>query len=68
MTFSPWPGALAQREGSSLGSALSTRARRGFRRAEPDDDDQDDAPAFRVARDSAPIASEDVRKALSDWP
>ena len=60
--------ALAQTDGSSLGSALSTLARRGFRRAEIDDDDEDDVPTFRVAPESAPITSEDVRKALSDWP
>ena len=61
--------ALAQRENSSLGSALSTLARRGFRRAEVDDDaEQDDVPTFRVPPDSPPITSEDVRKALSDWP
>ncbi len=59
---------LALRDGSSLGSALSTLARRGFRRAEIDDDDEDDVPTFRVAPESAPITSEDVRKALSDWP
>jgi len=60
--------ALAQREGSSLGSALSTLARRGFRRAEIGDAEQDDVPTFRVPPDSPPITSEDVRKALSDWP
>ncbi|MDE0230480.1 MAG: hypothetical protein OXJ62_16640 [Spirochaetaceae bacterium] len=59
---------LALRDGSSLGSVLSTLARRGFRRAEIDDDDEDDVPTFRVAPESAPITSEDVRKALSDWP
>ena len=61
--------ALAQRDGSSLGSALSTLARRGFRRARIDDwDDKDDVPTFRVAPESAPVTSEDVRKALIDWP
>ncbi|MDE0448760.1 MAG: hypothetical protein OXH96_19015 [Spirochaetaceae bacterium] len=60
--------ALAQRDGGSLGSALSTLARRGFRNAAIDDDDEDDLPTFRVTPDSAPITSEDVRKALSDWP
>ena len=58
--------ALAQRDGSSLGSALSTLARRGFRRAPIDD--MDDVPTFRVAPEASPITSEDVRKALSDWP
>ena len=60
--------ALAQREGGSLGSALSTLARRGFRRSEVDDAGQDHVPTFRVPPDSPPITSEDVRKALSDWP
>ena len=58
--------ALAQRDGSSLGRALSTLARRGFKQAQIDD--TNDVPTFRVAPDSAPITSEDVRKALSDWP
>ena len=58
--------ALAQRDGSSLGSALSTLARRGFRRAPIDD--KDNVPTFRVAPEASPITSEDVRKALSDWP
>jgi hypothetical protein len=57
---------LAQRRSSSLGSALSVLARRGFRRAETDD--TGDVPTFRVARDADPITSEDVRKALADWP
>ena len=58
--------AVAQRRGSSLGSALSVLARRGFRRAETDD--TCDVPTFRVARDADPITSEDVRKAIADWP
>ena len=58
--------ALAQRDGGSLGRALSTLARRGFQRAEIDDTNE--VPTFRVAPDSAPITSDDVRKALSDWP
>ena len=58
--------ALAQRRGSSLGSALSVLARRGFRRAETDD--TGDVPTFRVAPDAGPITSEDVRRALTDWP
>ena len=58
--------ALGQRDGISLGSALSTLARRGFRRAEIND--ADDVPTFHVRPDSAPITSEDVGKALSDWP
>ena len=58
--------ALAERRGSSVGSALSTLARRGFRRTETDDTDV--VPTFRVAADAAPITSEDVRAALTDWP
>ena len=58
--------ALAQRDGSSLGSALSALARRGFRRAEIIDADA--VPTFHVRPETAPITSEDVRKALSDWP
>ena len=58
--------ALAQRDGSSLGRALSTLARRGFKQALFDD--TNDVPTFRVAPDAAPITSEDVRKALDDWP
>ena len=46
--------ALAQRDGSSLGSALPTLARRGFRRAEFDDNDEDDVPPFRIAPESGP--------------
>ena len=58
--------ALAQRRGSSLGSALSVLARRGFRRAETEDNG--DVPTFPVAPDAGPITSEDVRRALTDWP
>ena len=58
--------ALAQRRGSSVGSALSVLARRGFRRTETDD--AGDIPTFRVASDAGPITSEDVRSALTDWP
>ena len=57
---------LAQNSGTSLGSALSVLARRGFRRVETDDTDE--VPVFRIAPDTPPITSEDVRKALSDWP
>lgn len=57
---------LAEVRGSSVGSALSVLARRGFRRTEAGD--TGDVPTFRVARDAAPITSEDVRAALTDWP
>lgn len=57
---------LAARNGTSLGKAISALARRGFRRPRIDEDDG--IPVFRVAPDAAPITSEDVRKALGDWP
>ena len=59
--------ALADRNGTSLGSALSELARRGFRPS-PAPDDQADAGLFLVAGDADPITSEDVYRALSDWP
>lgn len=58
--------ALAARNGTSLGTALSELARRGFRR--PQADEEKGLPVFRVAADAEPITSEDVQKALSDWP
>jgi hypothetical protein len=58
--------ALAARSRTSLGSALSELARRGFRR--PLVDDKDGLPVFRVASDAAPITNQDIEKALSDWP
>ena len=58
--------ALAARHGTSLGSALSELARRGFRR--PQVDHENGLPVFNVAADAEPITSDDVQKALSDWP
>ena len=58
--------ALAARQRTSLGSALSELARRGFRR--PVVDEKNGLPVFRVAADAEPITNEDVEKALSDWP
>lgn len=58
--------ALAARNGTSLGSALSTLARRGFPRRRIEEDGG--IPVFRVAGGIEPIAGEDVRKALGDWP
>lgn len=58
--------ALAVRHEISLGSALSELARRGFRRTPTVEDDG--LPVFRVAADAPAITSEDVQKALSDWP
>ena len=59
--------ALAARNGTSLGTALSELARRGFRRPQADAE-KGALPVFRVAADAEPITSEDVQKALSDWP
>lgn len=59
--------ALAERNGSSLGSALSELARRGFK-GMGDFEVVDGIPAFRVDATSRPVTSEDVREALSDWP
>lgn len=58
--------ALAARTGSSLGSALSELARRGFKGAAATQDDG--IPVFRVAGDARPITSEDVHRALDEWP
>ncbi|MCY3775203.1 MAG: antitoxin [Candidatus Aminicenantes bacterium] len=58
--------ALAARKGVSLGNALSVLARRGFRRTRTSNDDS--IPVFRVEAGTDPITSEDVQRALSDWP
>ena len=59
--------ALAERSRSSLGSALSELARRGFRQPATVAED-DGLPVFAVAADARPIASEDVYGALEEWP
>ena len=59
--------ALAERTGCSLGSALSGLARRGFKGVGCGEDDGD-RTEFDVAVDAEPITSEDVYRALSDWP
>lgn len=59
--------ALAARRGSSLGSALSELARRGFKRA-PVSERDGDGSVFAVADDAEPITSEDVYRSLDDWP
>ena len=59
--------ALAERNGSSLGSAISELARRGFKgmgNVEVDDG----IPFFHVASDARPVTNEDTKEALSDWP
>lgn len=57
--------ALAARRGVSLGVAVSDLARRGFSGASQEDGG---VPVFRVPSDALPITSEDVRKALDEWP
>ena len=59
--------ALAERNGTSLGRALSELARRGFRSGDHPGDDGD-GTVFAVAPDAGPITSEDVYKALGEWP
>lgn len=49
---------LAERNGSSLGSALSELARQGF----------ESSAMFRVPVDAQLFTSDDVYRALSDWP
>ena len=59
--------ALAERRGSSLGSALSELARRGFR-SEITHGDVIDGTTFPASADAGPITSEDVYRSLDDWP
>ena len=59
--------ALAQRQGCSLGSALSELARRGFKSA-PISENHEDGSLFTVPADAGPITNEDVYRSLSDWP
>ncbi|MDE0009411.1 MAG: antitoxin [Gammaproteobacteria bacterium] len=60
--------ALAEQRGSSLGRALSELARRGFTRTDAAADGGDGVPVFQPPADAAPITSEDVYRALSEWP
>ena len=60
--------ALAARRGVSLGSAVSDLARRGFRGTGAGDREDDGVPVFRVPPDAPPITSEDVQRALDEWP
>lgn len=59
--------ALAVQKGSSLGSALSELARRGFKSASTVGIDGDPT-VFAVPADAEPITSEDVYQALGEWP
>ena len=58
--------ALSERNGVSLGIALSELARRGFKGTIPTLDDG--ATVFPVAPEAGPITSEDVYQSLSEWP
>ena len=59
--------ALAERKGTSLGSALSELARRGLR-AESTARGCWDGTMFAVADDAEPFTSENVYRSLRDWP
>ena len=59
--------ALAARNRTSLGRALSELARRGFRSMHAAVD-QEQRVVFAVAPGTDPITSEDVYQSLSDWP
>ena len=60
--------ALAERRRSSLGSALSELARRGFKGNPAESDGKGGVPVFRVSVDAGPITSDDVYRALNEWP
>ncbi len=61
--------ALAERNRLSLGGALSVLARRGFRTdSVVARRRQERSVVFAVETDAEPITSEDVHRALSDWP
>ena len=59
--------ALAQRKKTSLGSALSELARRGIK-SRPNVEDDKSRSVFAVPFYAGPITSEDVYRALEDWP
>ena len=59
--------AMAERNGSSLSSAISELARRGIKEMGNVEFD-DGIPVFRVAPDARPVTSQDVKEAQSDWP
>lgn len=60
--------ALAARRGVSLGSAVSDLARRGFRGTGTADQEDDGVPVFPVPPDAPRITTEDVQRALDEWP
>ena len=59
--------ALADRRGSSLGSALSELARRGFRSQSPAEHGGD-GTVFHIPADAGSITNEDIYRSLDDWP
>ena len=58
--------ALAERNRVSLGSALSELARRGFKGTTAALNDG--TTVFPTTPDAEPITSEDVYRALGEWP
>ncbi len=60
--------ALAARNGGSLGSAVSELARRGFRNGVNTSAKRDDIPFFPINPNAEPFTSEDVYKALDEFP
>ncbi len=59
--------AFAERNGTSLGRAISELARRGFRSV-PAAVERREGAVFGVDSDAALITSEGVYRSLSDWP
>ncbi len=59
--------ALAARNRTSLGKALSELARRGFRTFSPAGE-QGDRTVFTVTPDADAITLGDVNRSLEDWP
>ena len=57
---------LAARSGSSLGSALSELARRGFKAVGTTE--RDGVPVFHVDDDAPSFNSDHVHGALDEWP
>ena len=61
--------ALAERNRTSLGQALSELARRGIRTsAAVAQRKREPGTVFSVDPDADPITNEDIRRSLSDWP
>ena len=59
--------ALSERNGTSLGQALSELARRGFRTMHAAVE-QGQGAVFAVDPGADPITSEDVYRSSGDWP